>query len=64
MEICPKGNFIPILHLPVQVKVPKENIRTKRETSDAYLEHCQTAKRKRFAKTRNDSQLPTIVFIA
>ena len=48
MEICPKGIFIPILHLPVQVKLPKENIRTKRETSDAYSEHCQTAKRKLF----------------
>ena len=29
MEICPKGIFISIWHLPVQIKVHKENIGTK-----------------------------------
>ena len=28
MEICPKGIFISIWHLPCQIKVHKENIRT------------------------------------
>ena len=35
MKIYPKGSFISISHLPVQIKVHKENIITKRETSEA-----------------------------
>ena len=36
MEICPKG--ITIWYLPVQIKVHKENIRAKHETSETYSE--------------------------
>ena len=50
MEICPKGIFMSIWHLPVQVKIHKQNIRTKRETLEAYSEPCQTSKMKLFAK--------------
>ena len=44
MELCPKRNFISILHLPVQIKVHKENIRTKFETSETYSEPYETSK--------------------
>ena len=44
MEICPKEIFISILHLPVQIKVPKENIRTKSETSEVYSEPSRISK--------------------
>ena len=49
MEIYPKRIFISIWHPPVQIKVHKENIRTKLETSDAYSEPCQTSKMKLFS---------------
>ena len=63
MEICHKGIFISIWHLPVQIKVHEENIRTKSETSEEYLEHCQTSKIKLFAEMLKGFQLVTIVFI-
>ena len=63
MEIYPKGNFFSIWHLPIQIKVHKENIITKRETSVSYLEPCQTFKMKLFAKVRKGFQPLTIVFI-
>ena len=62
-EICRKGNFISISHLPVQIKVHKENIRTKSETSEAYSEPCYTSKIKFLAKIVNSFQLFTIAFI-
>ena len=64
MEICPKGIFISIWHLPVQIKAHQENIATKRETSEACSEPSQTSKMKLFAKILNGFQLLTIVFIA
>ena len=57
MEICPKRIFISVWHLPGQIKVHKENIRKKRETSEAYSEPCQTWKMKLFAKIHNAFQL-------
>ena len=57
METCPKGNFISISHLPVPVKVHKENIKTKRETTGASSEPCETSKVKPFAKIRKGFQL-------
>ena len=42
--------------LRVQIKVQKENIRTKRETLEAHLEYCQTFKTKLFAKIINGFQ--------
>ena len=46
MKICPKEIFISIWHLPFQIKVHKENIRTKRETSEAYSEPFRTSNMK------------------
>ena len=57
MEICPKGVFISIWLLPVQIKVQKENIRTKRETSEAYSEPYKTSKMKLFTKILNGFHL-------
>ena len=58
MKFCLKGNFFSISHLPVQIKVYKENIRTNRETSQqANSELCQTSKMKLFAKILNSFQL-------
>ena len=62
METCPKVTFISIRHLPVQIKIHKENIRTKCDASEEYSELCQTSKMKLFAKTLNGFQLLTIVF--
>ena len=62
MEICPKEVFISIWHLRVQIKVHKENMRTKCETLEAYSEPCQTSKIKLFAKILNGFQLLTTVF--
>ena len=39
-----------IWQLPVQVKVHKENVRTKRETAEAYLEPSRKSKMELFAK--------------
>ena len=64
MEMCPKGIFISIWHLPVEIQVDKENIRTKRDTSEAYSERSQTSKIELFAKILNGFQPLTIVFIA
>ena len=50
MNTCPKGIFISIWHLPVEIKVHQENIRTKRETSEAYSEPCQKSKMKFFLR--------------
>ena len=50
MEIFPKGIFISIWYLPVQIKIHKENTRTKRETSEAYSEPSQTSMMKLLAK--------------
>ena len=50
MEIFPNHDFISTRHLPVQIKVHKENIRTKCDTSEAYKEPCQTSKMKLFGK--------------
>ena len=58
MEIHPKGIFISIWHLHVQIKNHKENTRTKRETSEAYSEPCQTSKMKIFVK-----KISAIVYI-
>ena len=63
MEIYPKGISLPSGNLPVQIKAHRENIRTKRETPDAYSEICQISKMKLFAKILNSFQLLTIVFI-
>ena len=57
METCPKVTFISIRHLPVQIKIHKENIRTKCDASEEYSELCQTSKMKVFAKTLNGFQL-------
>ena len=57
MEICLEGSFISVWHLPVQIQVLNENIRTKRETSEGYSEPCQTFKMKPFAKILNGCQL-------
>ena len=43
MEIYPNILFISVRHLPVQIKVHKGNIRTKREVPEEYSEHCQTS---------------------
>ena len=64
MEVGPKGFSISVWHLPVEIKVHVENIRTKRKTSEAYSQPCQTSKMKLFAKTLNRFQLLTIVLIA
>ena len=64
METLPKGIFIANFYLPVQIKVHKENIRTKRETSEAYSEPCETSEMELFAKILNGFPLQTIVFIA
>ena len=48
MKTCAKGISIWLLY--VQIKVHKENIRTKRETSQAHSEPFQTSKTKLFAK--------------
>ena len=64
MEICPKGIFNSIWHLPVQIKVLKENIIPKRETSEAHSEPCKTSKMKLFAKILDSFQLLTIALIA
>ena len=61
MEIRPKGIFISIWHLHVQIKNHKENTRTKRETSEAYSEPCQTSKMKIFVKILNGFQLLSIL---
>ena len=50
MEICPKEIYISIWHLPYQIKVHKENIRAKRETSEASSGPCQTFKMTIFAR--------------
>ena len=63
MEVCPKGISISIWHLPVEIKVHIENIRTKSKTSEAYSQPCQTSKMNLFVKTLNRFQLLTIVFI-
>ena len=52
----PKGIVISIWHLPAEIKIRKENIRTKRDTSKAYSEPCQS-------KILNGFQLLSIVFI-
>ena len=57
MEIFPNHDFISIWHLPVQIKVHKENIRTKCDTSEAYKEPCQTSKMKLFGKILYGFQL-------
>ena len=62
VEICPKVIFS-IWHLPVEIEVHKGNIRTKRETSEAYSEPYQKSKMKLFAKIFNGFHLVTIVFI-
>ena len=63
MEICIKGIFISICNLPVPIRVHKENIRTKRETPEAYSELSRTSKMELFPKILNGFQLLTIVFI-
>ena len=62
MKICLKGIFISVQHLLVQIKVHKENVKIKRESSEAYSEPCQTSKF--YLQILNGSQLLTIVFIA
>ena len=59
MEICPKEIYISIWHLPYQIKVHKENIRAKRETSEASSGPCQTFKMTIFCE---NTQVLTIGF--
>ena len=63
MKICHKEISISIWHLSVHVKVHKESIRTKHETSEAYSELGETSKIKLFTKILNGFQLLTIVLI-
>ena len=49
-EICSIEIFIFTLCYPIQIKVHKENITAKRETSEAYSERCQTSKIKQFCE--------------
>ena len=63
MEIYPRRIFISIWNLPVQIKVNKENKRTKRVTSEVYSEPCKTSKMKLFAIILNVFQLLTVEFI-
>ena len=62
MKICLKGIFISVQNLLIQIKVHKENVKTKRESSEAYSEPFQTSKF--YLEILNGSQLLTIVFIA
>ena len=50
MEIYPKEIFIYIWHLSFQIKVHKENIRTKCKTSDGYSGPYRTSNMTLFAK--------------
>ena len=58
-----KRIFPSICQLPFQIKVLRENIRTKRETSEAYSEPDRTSKIKLFAKILRNFHILTIVFI-
>ena len=60
MEICPKYFLF-----PPGIYLSNENpeARTKSETSEVYLETCQTSKMKLFVKVLNGFQLQEIVFI-
>ena len=58
----PQRNFYLHLTLAVQIKVHKQNIRTKREASEAYSEPWQTFNMKFFAKIINSFQLLFTLF--
>ena len=57
MKVRYKGIFISIWHLTTQIKVHKENIKTKHETSEAYSKPCHTTKMELFTKILNGFQL-------
>ena len=50
MDICPNKIFISIWHFPVQKKIHKENIGTKRQTLEACLDPWKTFKIKPLQK--------------
>ena len=59
-EIWSEGISISIQYLPVQIKVHKENIRTKCENSEMYSEPCEISKM-RLWKIVNNFQPLTIL---
>ena len=58
-EICPKGIFVSIWYLPVQVKAHKKTHKNKGWDlqAEAYWKSCQTSKEGLFAKILNGFQM-------